>query len=110
MNKILALVNALMAILGLIGVVAGVFWFMENRHMLRSDDSLQTVDLKQEILEGDIKEDAESLYHYKKKRDIGTADPADIERLKYLESRLEKKYDKQEKLQELEDELQRETN
>ena len=97
-----------MAIAGLITMVAGAFWFMENRHMLRSDDSLQTVDLKQQILETDIKENAESLYYYKKKKDIGTADDADLERLSYLEGRLEKKYGKQEKLQELEDELQRE--
>jgi hypothetical protein len=109
-NKILAVVNAIMAIIGLIATVAGVFWFMENRHLLRTTYSVGEVEMRKEILDTDIKKDAEARHHYEKKKLIGTADEADLQRLEYLENQLLDKYEKQEKLNDLEAELKRGDN
>lgn len=87
--------EAIVVIITIISTITGVFWFMDNRHQQAEESNVITIELKKELLDRDIKKDAEARVYYK---DIELERPltqAEQRRLNYLEEQLELKYDDQ---------------
>jgi hypothetical protein len=64
------------------------------------------VELRSEILDTDIKKDAETRAYYKDLSDDRALSPAESSRLEYLEEQLSRKYEQQKRLQAKADELE----
>jgi hypothetical protein len=99
----LRIVEVIAVLFMLIGTVFTIFLFLDSRHAKNEIE----FELKAELLELDIKKDAEARVYYKSKESAGELDSADKSRLEYLEEQLERKYEEQrlikEKLLELND-------
>ena len=111
-NKALAGLNVVLALGAVVSMIVGALFVMDARHQAQTDAAadakklLETeVDLRQEILNRDIKKDSEVRFHYNSKKLLGTLDAADEQRLEYIEEQLEEKYVEQRALQVTEDKL-----
>jgi len=103
-------VKTLLEILGVVAfLVTGVlsmFWLMEERHANKTELIavskkllVQELEIREEILDRDIKKNAEARVYYKdleKEKALGHAEMA---RLQYIEEQLSRKYTEQEKIQ-----------
>lgn len=90
-------IEAVMAVVGLIGLAFSIYFFMDARHASNRD----IFEVKSEILDRDIKKDAEARVYYKDKEIAGTLDQADQRRLEYLEEQLDLKYEEQKIVREI---------
>lgn len=75
--------------------VFGVYFYMNSIHASQNE----VLEVKAELIDQDIKKDAEVRAYYKDKESEGALDEADKRRLDYIEEQLERKYKKQEILQ-----------
>jgi hypothetical protein len=94
--NILRTVEAIAAVFGLIGIVFGAFFFMQNIHASK----IEVLEVQSQVLDMDIKKDAEARAYYKDREIEGTLDGAGKRRLEYLEEQLDLKYSKQKIFQE----------
>lgn len=85
------IVEVAIAILTLIGIVFGAFFYLQDTHASK----LEVLQVQSQALDMDIKKDAEARAYYKDKESQGTLDDADKRRLEYLEEQLNLKYSKQ---------------
>ena len=77
-------------------IALGTTIFAVNKYFQKRDDSLvQGLEIRAEILDRDIKKDAEIRHYYKSKSLIGELDKAEKNRLEYLDEQLDQKYDEQ---------------
>ena len=77
--------------LGIIASVFAAFFFMDARHAKQAVE----YELKSEILDLDIKKDAENISYYNNKKNVdGELHPAEVSRKQYLEAEMERKIDK----------------
>jgi len=104
----LRILEWLLTVSALFGMVWGMFWFMDYRHAKQHALLEVKLDIQTEELDREIREKSEVRYYYQRKRDLGTADEADESRLKYLETTLERKYERQAELREKQDALAKE--
>ena len=106
----LDIIQKLTVIFGFVGTIFGVFFFLDDRHAhqaqtvkafteIQTDNMLTTLDLKREILQLDLKKDAESKKYYEDLVVSGKPlDEAQKMRKEYLENEMERKMDTIEKI------------
>ena len=78
-----------------IGSVFAVYFYMNSIHASQKE----VLEVKAELIDMDIRKDAEVRAYYKDKEASGNIDQADKDRLEYIEEELGRKYKKQEILQ-----------
>jgi hypothetical protein len=102
---------AIAAIGSIVALVIGGYRHLNQEHANRAETEstlievkrnlLETeVDLRQEIVDRDVKKDAESRAHYKSLEQNRSLEPAEKARIDYLEEQMEQKYDEQRSLRE----------
>ena len=106
----LDIIQKLTIIFGFVGTIFGVFFFLDDRHAhqeqtvksfteIQTDNMLTNLDLKREILQLDLKKDAESKKYYEDLIVSGKPlDEAQKMRKEYLENEMERKMDTIEKI------------
>lgn len=87
--------EAVGALLVVIGAAFGGFHYLNEIHADRQEVIRKDLEIRAEILDRDIKKDAEARVYYKDKAKDGELDKADASRLEYLEEQLERKYSEQ---------------
>lgn len=88
-----------------ISAAFAAFFYLEDRHASRQSLLGTEIDLRQEILDRDIKKQAEARVYYKDIERSRGLEPPEQSRLDYLEEQLEQKYEDQQMLQQKELEL-----
>ena len=84
-------VEVVAVFLGILATVFAAYFFMDARHAKH----IIEYELKSEILDLDIKKDAENISYYSNKNDVdGELHPAESSRKQYLEREMERKIDK----------------
>ena len=103
--NVLRLLEYMAVAFGIIGSVIAGYLVLDNMHAKR-DTLLKTeIDLRSDIINRDIKKDAEARSYYKNiemERDLSKAE---ARRLEYLEEQMERKYVEQESIQARKDAL-----
>jgi len=104
--RLIELVSVLVAILSMFAIAFGAYFTLDEKHASNQKVLRTEIDLRKEILNRDIKKDAEARVFYKdieRTRDLEQAEQA---RLEYLEEQLEQKYERQNMYEEKAMELQ----
>jgi len=89
--SLLRIAEGLIVLLTIMGMLFSAYLFLDSSHAKSSVE----FELRSEILDKDIKKDAEARAYYKDKAIEGDLDNADKRRLQYLEDQLDQKYEKQ---------------
>ena len=90
---------------GIISAIIGAYLYLDNLHAKRINLLKTEIELRQEIVDRDIKKDAEARVYYKDISKERSLTEAEESRLEYLEETLEQKYEIQRMLREKEMEL-----
>jgi len=85
----------MVAMLSVFAMLFGAYFTLDEMHASNKKVTGVEIELRQEILDRDIKKDAEARVYYKDKAREGDLDKADEARLEYLEEQLERKYEEQ---------------
>ena len=89
------IVEVLLGLGALVGLVFSSYLFLDARHASHEN----IFQIKSELLDRDIKKDAEARVYYKNKESDAPLERADKLRLEYIEEQLERKYDEQKIIQ-----------
>ena len=98
-------IEVIALLIGIISAVFGAFFVLDNLHAKRSALLKTEIELRQEIIDRDIKQNAEARVYYKNLSKERSLSPAEESRLEYLEETMERKYEIQNVLREKEMEL-----
>jgi len=89
-------INTLAAFLTTLGMIMAAFFFMDARHIEKQAE----FELKAEILDLDIKKDAETINYYRNREMTeDNLSPAEKARYEYLKSEMERKVKKKDILE-----------
>ena len=103
--NILRVFEAILVGFALIASVFGAFFVMDELHAQKADVLRTEVELREEIIDRDIKKDAEALAFYRNLKMVRDLSPAEQSRFDYLEKELDRKYDEQRSIQAKRDSL-----
>lgn len=99
MNK--STLELILVFLGVLTTVFSVYFYLDAKHKGTEESNLEILELKEELLDRDIKKDAESRVYYKDLEiERGSLAAAEQRRLNYLEEQLDRKYEEQAIIQE----------
>lgn len=93
------------AVAGLVSVIGGALYayvWLDEKHADRHHQAVIELEIKQEILDRDIKKDAEAVVYYRDLESERGLSKAEAARKEYLEGQLDRKYEDQQMLQEAE--------
>jgi len=102
-----ALAEIILVMLGVVSMVFGAFWLMEERHAqkteileLKSKALITEYELRAEMLDDQIDEGNKIRVYYQDKEEYNALDKADEKRFEYVEEQLERRYEEQAIMQE----------
>lgn len=92
----------LLVFLTSVGVLFGAYQYLDTMHAKERDLLKARIEIQSEMLDRDIKKNAEARVFYKDLSKDRALEKAEQSRLEYLEEQLEQKYDEQRILREAE--------
>ena len=98
-------VGEIVTILTALAIAFGAYIWLDEKHADRHQQTAVELDIRQEILDRDIKKDAEAALYYRDLERDRELSPAEKARKSYLEGQLQLKYQDQQMLQEAEQRL-----
>lgn len=93
--KSLRVLETLVVIFTALGLMFGAYIFLDTQHAKREAVLRVEIDLREDILDRDIKRDAEARVYYKNIEQVRDLEPAEKDRKEYLEENLGRKYEEQ---------------
>lgn len=103
--NVLRLLEYMAVTFGIIGSVIAGYLVLDNMHAKRDALLTTEIELRSEIIDRDIKKDAEARSYYKNIEMERELSKAEARRLEYLEEQMERKYVEQESIQARKDAL-----
>ena len=94
-----------LTMLSILAMVITAFLFLDEKHADQKKVLATEISLRKEILDTDIKKNAEARVYYKDIAKTRSLEPAEESRVEYLEEQLEQKYDRQRMLEQKQMEL-----
>lgn len=97
--KALRVIEVLIVFFTAVGFIFGAYNYLDGAHARREALLRTEIELREEIIERDIKKDAEARVYYKNLEYSRELEPAEADRKEYLEENLERKYEEQRAIQ-----------
>lgn len=112
-----SIVEAILAIASVVGIAIGAFLYLENRHadkreleVIRMERLETEIGLRREIVDRDVKKDAEAREHYRKLELTRSLTPVEKQRKEYLERQIALKDSEAKELEDREMDLKMKKN
>ena len=101
-------VARIIEVITIVGAAFAAFLYLQGNHASYRALFNTELDLRQDMLEEDLEDDAARAAHYRRLDDERELSPSEKARLEYLQRQLEKKYRKQEMYEQKQLEIERE--
>jgi hypothetical protein len=103
--KALRVIETLIVFLTACGILFSVYLYLDGVHAKRDSVTRVEIDLRSDIIDRDIKRDAEARVYYQNIEDSRGLQPPEKRRKDYLEENLDRKYEEQRSIQTRKSEL-----
>jgi hypothetical protein len=103
--KALRVIETLIVFFTSCGIIFGAYLYLDGVHAKRANVTRVEIDLRSDIIDRDIKRDAEARVYYQNIESSRGLQPPEQRRKDYLEENLDRKYEEQRSIQTRKSEL-----